>query len=408
LLLVEVPAHDGAEEAGGRDAAGDDEPVLFYGHLDKQPEMSGWGEGLGAWSPVLDGERLYGRGSADDGYAVFAALSAIETARTAGGSHRRCVVLIESSEESGSPDLPAYLDAFGDRLGAPSLVVALDSGAATYDRLWVTTSLRGMISAVLEVAVLREGVHSGTAGGIVPSSFRILRRLLDRIEDPDTGEVALRELLVDIPAERQSQLSQLADALGDDIGRFPLVPGALPMGSGPLDRLVSSTWKPSVAVTGANGLPPVSQAGNVLRPFTTVKLAIRLPPTCGADRAAEVVERVLCAEPPYGAEVRFHLESADDGWNAPAEPPWLAEALEDASRRAYGLPAGRVGEGGSIPFISTLARRFPEADLVVTGVLGPGSNAHGPNEFLHLPMARRLSVAVASLLDAHAARVRRA
>jgi acetylornithine deacetylase/succinyl-diaminopimelate desuccinylase-like protein len=410
LLLVEVPAHDGPEEAGGRGAGSgdDDAPVLFYGHLDKQPEMSGWGEGLGPWSPVLDGERLYGRGSADDGYAVFAALSAIETARTAGGSHRRCVVLIESSEESGSPDLPAYLDALGDRLGAPSLVIALDSGSATYDRLWVTTSLRGLISGVLEVAILLEGVHSGAAGGIVPSSFRILRRLLDRIEDADTGEVALPELLVEIPAERQSELRQLAEALGDRVGRVPLVPGARPMGSEPLDRLVGSTWKPSVAVTGADGLPPVSQAGNVLRPFTAVKLAVRLPPTCDANRAAEAVERALCAEPPYGARVRFRLEAADDGWNAPAEPPWLAEALEAASERAYGVPAGRIGEGGSIPFISMLARRFPQTDLVVTGLLGPGSNAHGPNEFLHLPMASRLTVAVASLLDAHAARGPRA
>lgn len=410
LLLVEVPAHDGvgAQGGGGAGGADDDELVLFYGHLDKQPEMPGWSEGLGPWSPVLDGERLYGRGSADDGYAVFAAMSAIETARAAGGGHRRCLVLIESSEESGSPDLPAYLDSLGARLGAPSLVVALDSGSATYDRLWVTTSLRGMVSAVLEVTILLEGVHSGAAGGIVPSSFRILRRLLDRIEDADTGEVVLGELSVDVPAERQSQLRQVADALGDEAGRFPLVPGARPMGSDAGDRLVRSTWKPSVAVTGADGLPPVSQAGNVLRPLTRVKLAIRLPPTCDADRAADALEQALCADPPYGAEVRFHLEAADDGWNAPAEPAWLAAALEEASSRAYGVSAGRVGEGGSIPFVSMLARRFPESDLVVTGVLGPGSNAHGPNEFLHLPMARQLTVAVASLLDAHATRGRRA
>jgi acetylornithine deacetylase/succinyl-diaminopimelate desuccinylase-like protein len=410
LLLVEVPAYDGLEAQGGGGAGGgeNDELVLFYGHLDKQPEMSGWNDGLGPWSPVLDGERLYGRGSADDGYAVFAALSAIETARAAGGRHRRCVVLIESSEESGSPDLPAYLDSLGDRLGPPSLVVALDSGSATYDRLWVTTSLRGMVSAALEVAVLLEGVHSGVAGGIVPSSFRILRRLLDRIEDPDTGDVVLPELLVEIPAERQSQLRQLADALGDEAGRFPLVPGARPMGSDAEDRLVRSTWKPSVAVTGADGLPPVSQAGNVLRPWTRLKLAIRLPPTCDAERAAVALERALCADPPYGAEVRFHVEAADDGWNAPGEPPWLTVALEEASRRAYGVTAGRIGEGGSIPFISMLARRFPESELVVTGVLGPGSNAHGPNEFLHLPMARQLTVAMASLLDAHASRDRRA
>lgn len=400
LLLVEVPAHGDAGGQGG----GDDGPVVFYGHLDKQPEMSGWSEGLGPWSPVLDGERLYGRGSADDGYAVFAALAALETARSAGGSHRRCVVLIEASEESGSQDLPAYLDALGERLGAPSLVLALDSGSATYDRLWVTTSLRGMVTGALEVAILLEGVHSGIAGGVVASSFRILRRLLDRIEDPDTGEVVLPELSVEVPAQRQSQLRQLADSLGDEVAPFPLVPGARPMGSDAEDRLRSATWKPSVAVTGADGLPPVSQAGNVLRPLTRVKLAVRLPPTCDATRAAEALERALCADPPYGAKVHFDVEAADDGWNAPAEAPWLAAALEAASMRAYGVSAGWMGEGGSIPFISMLAGRFPGSDLVVTGVLGPGSNAHGPNEFLHLPMARGLTVALASVLDAHAAR----
>jgi acetylornithine deacetylase/succinyl-diaminopimelate desuccinylase-like protein len=363
LLLVEVPAHDvSGRSAGGKTGDQDDQLVLFYGHLDKQPEMSGWSEGLGPWSPILDGERLYGRGSADDGYAMFAALSAIETARAAGGSHRRCAVLIEASEESGSPDLPASLDALGDRLGAPSLVVALDSGSATYDRLWVTTSLRGVVSAVLEVAILFEGLHSGAAGGIVPSSFRILRRLLDRIEDSDTGEVTLPELLVDVPTQRQCQIRELADTLGDQVGRFPLLPGARPMGETAQDRLLNVTWKPSVAVTGVDGLPPVSRAGNVLHPLTRVKLAVRLPPTCDAARAAGALERTLCADPPYGARIRFDLEAAEDGWNAPLEPSWLETALEEASRRAYGTSAGRVGEGGSIPFVSMLARRYPESD----------------------------------------------
>ena len=395
LVLVDIPAG-----AGGSN----DDPVLLYGHLDKQPEMVGWRPGLGPWEPVVEGDRLYGRGAADDGYAVFAALGAVEAARRSGGAHNRCVVLIEASEESGSPDLPAYFDAVADRIGTPSLVVALDSDSSTYDRLWATTSLRGLVMAVLEVAVLSEGAHSGLAGGIVPSSFRILRRLLDRVEDPDTGRVLLSEMHVDVPAARRAQLRQLAETLGSEAERFPLLPGVRPQGESTYDRLVASMWEPAVAVTGAEGLPPVGRAGNVLRPMTAVKLAIRVPPTCDAAGAARALERVLTADPPYGARVSVRIEGAEDGWDAPEEQPWLERALDQASRAAYGNPPARTGVGGSIPFIATLGRRFPDAAFVVTGVLGPGSNAHGPNEFLHLPTARRLTAAVAQVLDAHARR----
>ena len=395
LLLVEVPA-----SGGGRD----DDPVLLYGHLDKQPEMVGWREGLGPWEPVVEGDRLYGRGAADDGYAAFAAVGAIEAVRRAGGAHNRCVVLIEASEESGSPDLPAYFDALAGRIGTPGLVVALDSESATYDRMWVTTSLRGLVGAVLDVGILTEGVHSGLAGGIVPSSFRILRRLLDRIEDPDTGEVLVPEMHVEIPPGRAEQLRELASTLGNGARDFPFVAGARPQADSPYHALVAAMWAPAVAVTGAEGLPGLRAAGNVLRPGTAVKLAIRLPPTCDAAAAAGALERTLTADPPYGACVAVRVDAAEDGWDAPADPAWLTAALDAASRSAYGNPPARTGVGGSIPFIGMLGRRFPSAAFVVTGVLGPGSNAHGPNEFLHLPTARRLTAAVAQVLDAHARR----
>ena len=393
LVLVDVPAHG---------ADGEVPPVLMYGHLDKQPEMSGWREGLGPWEPVVEGDRLYGRGAADDGYAVFAALGALQAVREAGGAHRRCVVIIEASEESGSPDLPAYFDAVTERLGTPGLVVALDSDSTTYDRMWVTTSLRGLVAATVRVDILTEGVHSGLAGGIVPSSFRILRRLLDRVEDPDTGRVLLPEMHVEVPPERLAQLRELADTLGEEARSFPFVAGARPQAGSAYDALVGSMWEPAVAVTGADGLPPVGRAGNVLRPFTALRLTVRVPPTCDAAAAAAALQRVLTADPPYGAGVTVEIHGAEDGWNAPPDPPWLAQALDAASRSAYGNPPARTGVGGSIPFIAMLGRRFPDAAFVVTGVLGPGSNAHGPNEFLHLPTARRLTAAVARILDAHA------
>jgi len=394
VVLCEIPATDPA-------LAGD--TVLLYGHLDKQPEMSGWRDGLGPWEPVLDGDVLYGRGGADDGYSAFAALTAVEALRAAGGRHARLLVLVEASEESGSPDLPAHLDAIGDRLGDVSLVVALDSGAATYDRLWVTTSLRGLLSATVRVDVLTEGVHSGAAGGVVPSSFRILRRLLDRIEDPDTGRVLLPEMHGPIPAEREQQLAATAARIAGDLA-FPWAGGTRAAQTDPVDVVRARTWEPSIATIAVDGFPPPDRAGNVLRPFTEVTLACRLAPTADPEAAADALERALTADPPHGATVTVEVQSAEGGWDAPATAAWLQAAVDHASAGHWGQPAAAMGEGGSIPFMGMLGARFPAAQFLITGVLGPGSNAHGPNEMLHLPTARGVTASVAHVLDAHAGR----
>jgi acetylornithine deacetylase/succinyl-diaminopimelate desuccinylase-like protein len=400
LLLIDVPPTD----AGGSDTGEDADAVVLYGHLDKQPPFTGWREGLGPWEPVRDGDRLYGRGSADDGYSTFSAVAALEAARAAGGAHRRCVVLIEASEESGSPDLPAHLEALGDKLGEPSLVIALDSWCGDYDRLWITTSLRGLVDLTAEVQVLTEGVHSGSAGGVVPSSFRILRQLLDRVEDAASGELLLPQLHTNIPDERLRQIAATAPELGDFAARFPFVGDTQPMFATTEQMLVARTWRPSVEVTGMEGAPPPAGAGNVLRPSTAVKLSVRIPPTADAEVAIDALERRLSADPPYGAQVTVRRGSAEAGWHAPPELPWLARAINRASVATFGHAPRSLGEGGTIPFMGMLGRRFPQAQFVVTGVLGPGSNAHGPNEFLHLPTARRVTTAVAHILDAHARR----
>jgi acetylornithine deacetylase/succinyl-diaminopimelate desuccinylase-like protein len=378
--------------------------VLLYGHLDKQPPFTGWRDGLGPWEPVVDGDRLYGRGSADDGYSTFSAITALEALQATGGSHGRCVVLIEASEESGSPDLPAHLDALDERLGEPSLVIALDSWCGDWDRLWITTSLRGLVDMTLEVDVLTEGVHSGSAGGVVPSSFRILRSLLSRIEDERSGELLMRELHVEIPDERLRQITATAPELGDFAERFPLAGETRPERPSTEQMLIARTWQPALEVVGIEGAPPPAEAGNVLRPSTTVKLSVRVPPTADPVAAAAAIERRLTADPPYGAQVTVRRGSAEPGWHAPPEPPWLRRAIEAASVAAFGEAHRSLGEGGTIPFMGMLGRRFPEAQFVITGVLGPESNAHGPNEFLHLPTARRVTTAVAHILDAHARR----
>lgn len=394
LIVAEVAAFGGGPAH---------DTVLLYGHCDKQPEMLGWREDLGPWKPVLEGDRLYGRGGADDGYAAFASLLAIEAAQLAGTPHSRLIVLIEGSEESGSPDLPAYLEALAERIGSPTLVLCLDSGCLDYERMWVTTSLRGMIAGDLRVDILTEGVHSGEASGVVPSSFRILRMLLDRIEDSATGEILLPELHVEIPADRTQQARDTS-AEFPIAGHFPFVEGARPMVQDPTAQLIARTWKPSLSVTGVDGIPPIESAGNVLRPQTTLHLSIRLPPTCDGDRALAALATALTAEPPYGARVQFIGGHSGPGWNAPTFAPWLQKALDDAGTRAFGQPTRAFGEGGSIPFMGMLGEMFPEAQFVVTGALGPGSNAHGPNEFLHIPTAVKLTECLAHLLSAHATR----
>jgi acetylornithine deacetylase/succinyl-diaminopimelate desuccinylase-like protein len=377
-----------------------DETVLLYGHLDKQPEMVGWSEGLGPWTPVRRGDRLYGRGAVDDGYATFAALTAVESLQAQGVPHARCVILVETCEESGSADLPAYMDALRGRIGTPGLVVCLDSSCGNYDQLWTATSLRGLVGGELSVEVLEEGIHSG-ASGIVPSSFRILRQLLSRLEDERTGEIRPRELHVDIPPERLRQARDVAATLGDLGARMPFVAGMRPAHAAPADQLVAQTWRPALAITGADGLPPIADAGNVLRPRTAVKVSLRIPPTLDARGAARRLKELFEADPPYGARVRFTPSTPSPGWNAPPLAGWLAESLERGSVTHFGRPPMSAGVGGSIPFMSMLGERFPDAQFVITGVGGPGSNAHGPNEFLHVPAGVRVTACVAEVLADH-------
>jgi acetylornithine deacetylase/succinyl-diaminopimelate desuccinylase-like protein len=394
VIFMEIPAFG---------AGSPDDTVLLYGHLDKQPEMTGWRDDLGPWKPVVEGDRLYGRGGADDGYAAFASLLAIEAAQAGGLSHARCVVLIEASEESGSPDLAAHLTALADRIATPSLVLCLDSGCLDYERLWITTSLRGLVAATLRVDILTEGVHSGEASGVVPSSFRICRELLDRIEDTFDGRMLLPELHVEIPADRRAQAA--ATAVEFVIGtHFPFVDGAGPMVADAAEQLLARTWYPALSVTGVDGIPPIEAAGNVLRPHTSLHLSVRIPPTCDHGAALDAVAEALTSDPPYGAKVAVLDGQSGPGWNSPSFSPWLQQALDQASSEMFGEISRAFGEGGSIPFMGMLGEMFPDAQFVVTGVLGPGSNAHGPNEYLHLPTARKITSCLALVLDAHTKR----
>ena len=394
LIFIEIP--------GQRSSGETDDTLLLYGHLDKQPEMSGWREGLGPWTPVLDGEKLYGRGGADDGYALFSCLTAIEALQHQAIPHARCVIIIEACEESGSPDLPFYIEALSDRIGTPSLVICLDSGCGNYEQLWCTTSLRGLIGGELVIKVLDEGVHSGDSSGIVPCSFRLLRQLLDRIENASTGTIKDNAFNVDIPEKRIEQARNAATMMGDEIfNRFPFKGQTEPVLNDPVELILNRSWRPALTIIGADGLPDIQSAGNVMRPETSVKLSMRLPPNCDAEIASKKLKTLLEENPPHNASVSFTPDWAASGWMAPEVDVWLEAAIDNASMNFFGKPAVHMGEGWSIPFMGMLGERFPDAQFLITGVLGPGSNAHGPNEFLHIPMAKKLTACIASVIADH-------
>lgn len=389
LLFMEIPGEG-------------QETVLLYGHLDKQPEMEGWHEGLSPWTPVLRGHRLYGRGAADDGYAAYASLTAINALHAQGIPHARCVIIIEACEESGSYDLPYYIDALKERIGTPSLVVCLDSGAGNYEQLWMTTSLRGNVVGELSVEVLKEGVHSGNASGIVADSFRIARQLLSRLENETSGEIQLPQLHCNIPDERIKQASACANVLQEQVySGFPWHEAGTPLTDDKAQLVLNRTWRPALTVTGAAGLPTIADAGNVLRPRTTLKLSMRIPPLVNPEQAALAIQQTLVKNPPYGAKISFHIDDGAQGWNAPELADWFAQAVDDASMTFYQKPAVYMGEGGTIPFMGMLGEKFPQAQFMITGVLGPHSNAHGPNEFLDIPMAEKLTACVAFVLARH-------
>ncbi|MES2767935.1 MAG: M20/M25/M40 family metallo-hydrolase [Bdellovibrionota bacterium] len=387
LLLLELP--------------GDfDYQVLMYGHLDKQPEMTGWAPDLAPWKAVRKGDKLYGRGGADDGYAVFASICALQHLLDQKVKRPNIKIAIELSEESGSNDLPFYFENYSQKFGTPNLIICLDSGTGNYDQFWTTTSLRGLVNGTLKVQVLNEGVHSGDASGVVPSSFRVARQILTRLENVETGEIFPQNFKAEIPKQRMEQVEKTSSVLNDMIfKKFPFTDKTSPVVPSPKELLLNRTWRAALSVTGAEGLPEVQKAGNVLRPYTTLKLSLRLPPTLDAKKAAQELKLLLEKEPPYNAKVEFHIEDAATGWNAPHMDEKLVTLIDEASKKFYGKEALSIGEGGSIPFMGMLGQKFPKAQFVITGVLGPNSNAHGPNEFIHIEYAKKLTACITDILS---------
>lgn len=386
-LFFDIPAF-------GTDAS--EASVLCYGHLDKQPENSGWTGNSAPFKPVVEDGKLYGRGCADDGYCVYSALTAVKALEVNAVSHPRICGLIETGEESGSPDLSYWLRMTAPRMNNTALILVLDSTAGDYERLWITSSFRGTVGVTLRVKVLNHGVHSGSASGIVPESFMIIRELLDRLENSRTGEILLPEFHCRIPENRKEQIRAVADLIGGDLcSHFPWAGQTAMRYDSAAENILEQTWKPQLAVIGAEGLPELQHAGNVLRSETALRLSIRIPPYTEPQAALDAMRAKLTSDVPFNAQASLEDASIAKGWDAPQEAPWLTRAVESIGREVFGKTSAYIPEGGSIPILNLFAQTFPQAQFVVTGVLGPHSNAHGPDEMLDLSYAEKLTCAVA-------------
>ena len=322
--------------------------VIFYSHLDKQPSKPElWSEGLHPLRAVRRDPWLYGRGSVDDGYGGYLCATSIRLLQEAGAPHPRCTLIIETCEESGSFDLPPYLEELTDQLGDPDMVVVMDSGGPDYDHVWMTEALRGLVSGTLSVKVSHEGIHSGNSGGSIPSSFRIQRILLDRVEDSDSGRVLVPEMHAEIPEEVREKAAALAGIVGNSIWeQFPTVDSLRQASETTEDMIVAMNWEPTLSIIGADGMPSVQVAGNVLRTNTDLKLSFRIPPGVDSEVAIASAKKILEEDPPYGAEVTFTPDSCADGFHAPPLEGAISDAIHDASMELTGLPHWLLGPGG--------------------------------------------------------------
>ncbi len=379
------------------------ESVLFYQHMDKQPPLTDkWTDELGPYKPVIRDGNLYGRGSVDDGYAIFGTTIVLKTLQKFKIPHGRIVIMLEASEESGSCHLKHYIDKYQDVIGKPDLVVCLDSGGPDFDRLWITSSLRGCFLSELTVKILDAGIHSGDGGGVVPDPFSLLTQLLNRLYDPKLNQFH-EGLTVEIPERQTMAALDTAKTLGKDhlLYRYPLVEGVKYPNEDDLHFLcryyLQNTWSPTVTVVGIDGFPSVADGGNVIHPEIRVKLSMRLPPTKDPDEAIEQTRKILESDPPFGCQVTFEPGLRCSGWVMPSMSDKLQEKLNNACMSTFGKPVSFIGEGGSIPIINMLGQLFPESQMIITGAVGPDSNMHGPDESLNLKMAEKVMTCLAKL-----------
>ncbi|CDW83647.1 peptidase m20 [Stylonychia lemnae] len=375
--------------------------VMLYGHLDKQPWGAGWEEGLAPNDPQIRGDYMYGRGSSDDGYSAFATMLAVKSIQLAGGKLPRVVLVLETEEESGSPNLIPLLNLAEDVIGKPDACFCMDSGALDYDQLWLTSSLRGVCNVDLTIEGGKVGYHSGETGGIIPETFRVARALLNRLDNCDTGRVT-EDLQVPVPDFKQQEADSLSEKYGDKLfKKYNLNEGVQYINEDNIPELyLNKVWRPNLSITGAEGLPPIAAAGNVLRPKTTIRCSMRLCPAFDAHEAEKIITNKLTTDVPYNAKVTVSGGHAGNGWCQKHLQEWLHNALTEAGHKFFGgKDYGSFGEGGSIPFLNELQKKYPDTQIVAMGLVGPGANIHGPNENINLVYAKKLVKTLAHVIN---------
>jgi len=389
LLRVDIPAFNG----GSRH-------ILCYGHLDKMPHLdaAGWSEGLSATNPVIRGPKVYGRGTNDDGYNSFLVITALRYLEEHNLPHPKITILLETGEESSDEEITRYLHDLHDSIGDVDLICILDAESQDYETVWMCKSLRGVVAGVLSVKHLAVPCHSGMATGLVPSTFRIARELISRIENEKTGEILFPEAHVEIPQNRIDQCNAIAAHLGQgSVEIVTLLPGAKYLSEDFGQLLLNKAWKPGLAVTGQRGLPIVEEGSNVIRPETALKLSLRIPPGVDAEKCQAAMKKILEADPPYGATVEFKPLGAGCGWYGKDFDPLLDAAIKKATKAAFGAEPLYYGEGGSIPLCNTFQELWGKAQIIVTGCAGPDAKPHGYDESLDLPYTGKFTAVVASI-----------
>eukprot|EP01083_Nonionella_stella_P046907 125601_1 len=398
MLVITIDGTDGSNDT-----------VLSYGHMDKQPGLGGWSVG-GPTDPVRVGDKLYGRGAVDDGYSMFAYITALKALKAQGTKHCRMVITMEAGEESGSPDMIYWLDQLKDHIGTNvSLVICLDSGCGNYDQLWITPSLRGMMAGDLKVSMLREQLHSGEGSGVIADTARVHRMLLNRVEDVNTGYVTVPETHCVIPEAHQNYVDKATCILKEGVfNEMPLLAGIKPVTDDCKQLLMNQLWEPTMTVIANDhgSLPPLP-GSNIIRTETNMRLSFRLPPCVVPEKALEAVKATLLKEPlPYGAKVTFENTMMGSGWASnSAAGGWLETSITDSSTTFFGKAAAFKGMGGSIPIINDFQGRYTDAEIIVSGVAGPQSNMHAVNETLDVPAVKKLTSAFAKILADHAENV---
>jgi acetylornithine deacetylase/succinyl-diaminopimelate desuccinylase-like protein len=371
-VVARRPAPDGAPT------------VLLYAHHDVQPVGAVRDWLSEPFTPTQRGERLYGRGSADDKAGIAAHLAAVRAYD--GEPPVGVTVFVEGEEEVGSPTLAAFLDAYGDLLAADVIVIA-DSGNWAVGKPALTTSLRGLADVVVEVRTLEHAVHSGMFGGPVPDALSCLCRLLATLHD-DAGNVAVQGLISGPAAELDYPLDRFR-------AEASVLDGVELIGTG---TVVERLWtRPALSVLAIDA-PRVAEASNTLIPVASAKVSLRVPPDNDARAALTALTSHLHSHAPWGAQVSVTAGDTAQPVAINAEGP-AYDVTRSAFRDAWdGEEPVDIGIGGSIPFIAAFAEAFPDAAILVTGIGDPDTRVHGANEGLHLAEFRRVCLAEALLL----------